>query len=61
MRWKPRCWPPMPLVAALTRDHESAQKQRERNHQGLGLILGFDWMLLEHSAGLASDIRRQIT
>lgn len=46
-------------IAGLTRDLRAAKNQREKNYQGL--ILGFDWMLLERSAGIATQIREHVS
>ena len=45
-------------VAGLTRDVEAAMSARRKGYQGL--ILGFDWMLLERSVGPAAEMRRRI-
>jgi len=41
-------------VAGLTRNLDAAKQQREKHYQGH--ILGFDWMLMERSTALATDI-----
>lgn len=45
-------------MAGLARDADHARRALEAGYQGL--ILGFDWMLLERGAQVAHDIRRQL-